>query len=80
MHELIGLLSERCRLPEHDGRAADLLVIFGITVDLARKVTFRALPCARSQGARHPILGVARDDIWIKKSDVALDQGWSGAL
>lgn len=31
------------RMAEHGGEVADLLVIFGITGDLARKMTFRAL-------------------------------------
>jgi glucose-6-phosphate 1-dehydrogenase len=55
-------------LAESAASPADLLVIFGITGDLARKMTFRALyrlehrdllPC--------PILGVASDDITVEE-------------
>ena len=51
------------------GRAADasdILVIFGITGDLARKMTFRALYRLERQGALPcPIVGVAADDITV---------------
>lgn len=46
------------------GNTADLLVIFGITGDLARKMTFRALYRLERRGLLPcPILGVASDDI-----------------
>ena len=42
---------------------ADVLVIFGITGDLARKMTFRSLyRCERRRMLDCPIVGVARDD------------------
>jgi glucose-6-phosphate 1-dehydrogenase len=45
------------------GEPADALVIFGITGDLARKMTFRALYwLERRQRLDCPIIGVARDD------------------
>ena len=44
--------------------ASDLLVIFGITGDLARKMTFQALYRLERRGLLQcPILGVASDDI-----------------
>src|SRR5215469_3668263 len=44
-------------------RAADVLVIFGITGDLARKQTFRALyRLERREVLRCPVIGVARDE------------------
>ncbi|HXW38176.1 MAG TPA: glucose-6-phosphate dehydrogenase [Acidimicrobiales bacterium] len=43
--------------------AADVLVIFGITGDLAKKMTFRSLYRLERRGALHcPIVGVARDE------------------
>ena len=43
---------------------ADLLVIFGITGDLARRMTFRALYRLEHRGLLDgPIIGVASDDI-----------------
>jgi len=43
--------------------AADVLVIFGITGDLAKKMTFRALyRLERRRMLRCPIVGVARDE------------------
>ena len=49
-----------------DSRPSDLLVIFGITGDLARKMTFRALyRLERREELNHPIIGVASDDISI---------------
>ena len=43
--------------------AADVLVIFGITGDLARKQTFRALYRLERRGElRCPVVGVARDE------------------
>jgi glucose-6-phosphate 1-dehydrogenase len=45
------------------GQAADVLVIFGITGDLARKMTFRALyRLERRKLLQCPIVGVARDE------------------
>jgi glucose-6-phosphate 1-dehydrogenase len=50
-------------------RAADVLVIFGITGDLAKKQTFRALyDLERREVLQYPVIGVARED-W---SDMAL--------
>ena len=46
--------------------ASDLLVIFGITGDLARKMTFRALYRLERKGLLEcPIVGVASDDISV---------------
>jgi glucose-6-phosphate 1-dehydrogenase len=43
---------------------ADALVIFGITGDLARKMTFQALYLlSRRHGLACPVVGVARDDL-----------------
>ena len=51
-------------MAESGGSPADLLVIFGITGDLARKMTFRALyRLERRELLDCPILGVASDDI-----------------
>jgi glucose-6-phosphate 1-dehydrogenase len=51
-------------LAESDNRCSDMLVIFGITGDLARKMTFRALyRLERRKLLQCPILGVASDDI-----------------
>jgi glucose-6-phosphate 1-dehydrogenase len=51
-------------LTESGDRDSDLLVIFGITGDLARKMTFRALyRLERRELMQCPILGVASDDI-----------------
>lgn len=48
------------------GSASDLLVIFGITGDLARKMTFRALyRLERRKALDCPILGVAGDDMTV---------------
>jgi glucose-6-phosphate 1-dehydrogenase len=50
------------------GRSSDLLVIFGITGDLARKMTFRALYRLESRKLLDcPIIGVASDDITLEK-------------
>ena len=50
-------------MAEHGG-GADLLVIFGITGDLARKMTFRALYRLERRGLLGcPIVGVASDEI-----------------
>ena len=43
---------------------ADVLVIFGITGDLAKKMTFRALyRLERRKKLQCPIVGVARDEV-----------------
>src|ERR1700751_2488188 len=45
------------------GQAADVLVIFGITGDLAKKKTFEALyQMERRKVLQCPIVGVARDE------------------
>ncbi|BBZ29883.1 glucose-6-phosphate 1-dehydrogenase 1 [Mycolicibacterium madagascariense] len=45
---------------------SDVLVIFGITGDLAKKMTFRALYRLERRGELHcPIVGVAGDDITV---------------
>ena len=47
----------------HVDRAADVLAIFGISGDLAKKMTFRALYRMEAAGNLDcPILGVALDD------------------
>jgi glucose-6-phosphate 1-dehydrogenase len=47
------------------GEQADVLVIFGITGDLARKMTFRALYWLEAHGRlKCPIVGVGRRDDW----------------
>lgn len=51
-------------MAERDDVTSELLVIFGITGDLARKMTFRALyRLERRNLLNCPILGVASDDI-----------------
>ncbi|WP_343576668.1 glucose-6-phosphate dehydrogenase [Mycobacterium sp.] len=51
---------------ESGAHASDLLVIFGITGDLARKMTFQALYRLEHRGLLEcPILGVASDDISV---------------
>jgi len=51
-------------LAEAGDSASDLLVIFGITGDLARKMTFQALYRLENRGLLQcPVLGVAGDDI-----------------
>jgi glucose-6-phosphate 1-dehydrogenase len=53
-------------LAESGGSSSDLLVIFGITGDLARKMTFRALyRLERRKLLQCPVLGVASDDITV---------------
>lgn len=48
------------------GQDSDVLVIFGITGDLAKKMTFRALYRLERRGELHcPIVGVAGDDITV---------------
>ncbi|HEX7323456.1 MAG TPA: glucose-6-phosphate dehydrogenase [Mycobacterium sp.] len=54
-------------MTEHAGGTADLMVIFGITGDLARKMTFRSLyRLERRKLLDCPILGVASDDITVE--------------
>ncbi|MFN8163513.1 MAG: glucose-6-phosphate dehydrogenase [Solirubrobacterales bacterium] len=49
--------------PQHGNAAADVLVIFGISGDLAKKMTFRALYRLEARGKLEcPIVGVAIDD------------------
>lgn len=49
---------------DHRDNLADLLVIFGITGDLARKMTFRSLYRLERRGLLDcPIIGVASDDL-----------------
>ena len=51
-------------MTNHGGDAADVLVIFGITGDLARKMTFRALyRLERRELLEFPIIGVAGTEI-----------------
>jgi glucose-6-phosphate 1-dehydrogenase len=51
-------------VPDDGGNSSDLLVIFGITGDLAHKMTFRALyRLERRELLDCPILGVAGNDI-----------------
>jgi glucose-6-phosphate 1-dehydrogenase len=48
--------------------SSDLLVVFGITGDLARKMTFRALYRLEARELLNcPILGVASDDLSVDK-------------
>jgi glucose-6-phosphate 1-dehydrogenase len=55
-------------LADDGGSSSNLLVIFGITGDLARKMTFRALYRLESRDLLDcPILGVASDDMPIDK-------------
>jgi glucose-6-phosphate 1-dehydrogenase len=55
-------------LAESGDRDSDLLVIFGITGDLARKMTFRALyRLERRELLQCPVLGVASDDISVEE-------------
>ena len=55
-------------MAERDGFSADLLVIFGITGDLARQMTFRALyRLERRKLLECPVLGVASDDITVEE-------------
>jgi glucose-6-phosphate 1-dehydrogenase len=55
-------------LADDGGGSSNLLVIFGITGDLARKMTFRALYRLESRKLLHcPILGVASDDMSVDK-------------
>jgi glucose-6-phosphate 1-dehydrogenase len=55
-------------LAESGESASDLLVIFGITGDLARKMTFQALYRLEHRGLLEcPIVGVASDDISVEE-------------
>jgi glucose-6-phosphate 1-dehydrogenase len=55
-------------LADDGGGSSNLLVIFGITGDLARKMTFRALYRLESRKLLDcPILGVASDDMSVDK-------------
>jgi len=55
-------------LADGDNVSSDLLVIFGITGDLARKMTFRALfRLERRDLIDCPIIGVASDDIPVEE-------------
>ena len=55
-------------MADDGGSSSDLLVIFGITGDLARKMTFRALYRLESRDLLDcPILGVASDDMSIEQ-------------
>jgi glucose-6-phosphate 1-dehydrogenase len=55
-------------LAESGNSASDLLVIFGITGDLARKMTFQALYRLERRGLLQcPIVGVAGDDISVEE-------------
>ncbi|MGI8760787.1 MAG: glucose-6-phosphate dehydrogenase [Jatrophihabitantaceae bacterium] len=63
----------------HHARAADVLVIFGITGDLAHKMTFRALyRLERRKLLDCPIIGVAAEgmsvDQLVKRARAAIDQ------
>ena len=55
-------------MAESGESASDLLVIFGITGDLARKMTFQALYRMERRGVLQcPIVGVASDDISVEE-------------
>jgi len=55
-------------LADDGGSSSDLLVIFGITGDLARKMTFQALYRLEARDLLDcPILGVASDDMSIER-------------
>ena len=55
-------------MAESGNNASDLLVIFGITGDLARKMTFQALYRLERRGLLQcPIVGVAGDDISVEE-------------
>ena len=67
-------------MTNHGGDAADLLVIFGITGDLARKKTFRALyRLERRDLVDCPVVGVASQEIpaenWWGRPQAILDSG-----
>jgi len=51
-----------------DAREADALVVFGITGDLAKKMTFRSLYRLEQRGLlRVPVIGVAADDWTVEQ-------------
>ncbi len=55
-------------MADGDSSPSDLLVIFGITGDLARKMTYRALYRLESRGVLDcPVVGVASDDVPVEK-------------
>ena len=55
-------------MAESGNSASDLLVIFGITGDLARKMTFQALYRLERKGLLQcPIVGVASEDISVEE-------------
>ena len=55
-------------MADDGGGSSNLLVIFGITGDLARKMTFRALYRLESRKLLDcPVLGVASDDMSVEK-------------
>ncbi|MCV7091131.1 glucose-6-phosphate dehydrogenase [Mycobacterium interjectum] len=55
-------------MADGDSSSSNLLVIFGITGDLARKMTYRALYRLESHGLlKCPIIGVASDDMPLEK-------------
>jgi glucose-6-phosphate 1-dehydrogenase len=59
-------------------QAADVLVVFGITGDLAKVMTFRSLYRLDARGLVDcPIVGVAVDD-WTDGKLVAEHGGWHG--
>jgi glucose-6-phosphate 1-dehydrogenase len=61
----LGRPVERGRVVEMSDKAADAFVVFGITGDLAKKMTFRSLYRLERRGLLHcPIVGVAVDD-WL---------------
>lgn len=55
-------------MADGDSSSSNLLVIFGVTGDLARKMTYRALYRLESRGLlKHPIIGVASDDMSVEQ-------------
>ncbi|HEY1838889.1 MAG TPA: glucose-6-phosphate dehydrogenase [Mycobacterium sp.] len=67
-------------MAEPGNSASDLLVIFGITGDLAHKMTFQALyRLERRELLKCPVLGVASDDIsveeLVKRARRAIEDG-----
>jgi glucose-6-phosphate 1-dehydrogenase len=62
-HRAARVACTRMGATEHSDAAADTLVIFGITGDLAKKMTFRALYRLEARDKLNtPIVGVAIDD------------------
>ena len=67
-------------MAESGNSASDLLVIFGITGDLARKMTFQALYRLERRGLLQcPIVGVASDDISVEELVNRARKGIEGA-